>query len=91
MPPKPPPRGGQPRGAAPPRGTAPPRGGVPPPRGGAPRPQAIGPGQVVLAAHVQTIGVRKPGYGREGTPFLVYTNHFEAKITDNIISHYDGQ
>jgi hypothetical protein len=90
MPPRPPPRGGA-RGSGPP---PPPRGGAPPPRGGPPPQRAAattgGPGQVVLAAHVQTIGVRKPGYGREGRPFSVLTNHFAATITDNIISHYDG-
>jgi len=91
MPPRPPPRGG--RGGPPP---PPPRGGAPPPRGGARvaaggASAAPGPGQVTLAAHVQTIGVKKPGYGREGRPFQVFTNHFGAQITDNIISHYDGQ
>ena len=93
MPPRPPPRGGA-RGSGPP---PPPRGGAPPPRGGPPPSRTQGgaattggPGQVVLAAHVQTIGVKKPGYGREGRPFSVFTNHFGAQITDNIISHYDG-
>jgi eukaryotic translation initiation factor 2C len=75
------------RGAPPP----PPSGGRggPPQRGGAPS-GVSGPGQVALADHVQTIGVRKPGYGREGRRFEVYTNHFKAQITDNIIAHYDG-
>lgn len=98
MPPRPPPRGGARGGGGPgggpPRGAAPPRGSAPPPRGGTRLPlggppQVAGPGQVVLAAHVQTIGVRKPGYGKEGRPFSVFTNHFGAQITDNIISHYD--
>jgi eukaryotic translation initiation factor 2C len=87
MPPRPPPRGGRGSGPPPP----PPRGAPPPQRSQAgPAATTGGPGQVVLAAHVQTIGVKKPGYGREGRPFSVVTNHFAAQITDNIISHYDG-
>jgi len=82
-----------PRGGGPP---APPRGGAPPPRGGAPQagrgggPATSGPGQLVLASHIKTVGVRKPGYGKEGRPFSVFTNHFEAKIPEDIIFHYDG-
>lgn len=99
MPPRPPrgasgPRGGG-RGAPPGLGRG--RGGGPP-QGGPPAapvtPSASagrGGQQVVLADHVQTIGVRKPGYGREGRIFKVFTNHFAAEVTDNIISHYDGQ
>ncbi|CCA66578.1 related to argonaute-like protein-Laccaria bicolor [Serendipita indica DSM 11827] len=88
MPPRPPPRGG--RGGPPPRGTAPPRGAPPPGAGrGQSSTAAAPPGQVMLAEHVQTIGVRKTGYGREGRPFEVFTNHFAAKITDKIIIHYD--
>ncbi|KAG8837222.1 hypothetical protein FRC18_009742 [Serendipita sp. 400] len=95
MPPRPPPRGGArggpPRGASPSRG-GPQRGGAPPPQSGAARgaPAQAGAGQQhAIADHVQTIGVKKPGYGREGRNFQVFTNHFGAQITDNIISHYD--
>ncbi|KAG8827107.1 hypothetical protein FRC19_005535 [Serendipita sp. 401] len=97
MPPRPPPRGGArggpPRGASPSRG-GPQRGGAPPPQSGAARgaPAQAGAGQQhAIADHVQTIGVKKPGYGREGRNFQVFTNHFGAQITDNIISHYDGK
>lgn len=83
MPPRPPPAAGargRGRGAPPPRGGAPARGGS---RGG-------GPPRFTISAHVQTIGVRKPGYGLEGRPFQVFTNHFAASVTEQTISHYDG-
>ena len=84
MPPRPPPAAGA-RG----RGR-----GAPPPRGGAPRggggPRGGGPPRFTISDHVQTIGVRKPEYGREGRPFQVFTNHFAASVTDQTISHYDG-
>lgn len=88
MPPRPPPAAGargRGRGAPPPRGGAP-RGG--PPGGG--RGRGGAPPPVNIAEHVQTIGVRKPGYGREGRAFQVFTNHFAASVTDKTISHYDG-
>ena len=84
MPPRPPPAAGA-RG----RGR-----GAPPPRGGAPRGGGAARGggrpQFTISDHVQTIGVRKPEYGREGRPFQVFTNHFAASVTDQTISHYDG-
>jgi eukaryotic translation initiation factor 2C len=97
MPPRGPPRGNPRGGGGPPfraRGAPPPglsrggpgRGGPPPTAGGAGRGA-----QLALAQHVQAIGVKKPGYGREGRPFQVFTNHFGAEISENIISHYDGQ
>lgn len=82
MPPRPPPRGGA-RGGPPP--PPPGRGGPP---GSAGRGIAAPP---LLPDHVQAIGVKKPGYGREGRPFQVFTNHFGATITDQIMSHYDGK
>ena len=88
MPPRPPPAAGA-RGRG--RGAPPPRGGAP--RGGPPasgRGRGGAPPQLNIAEHVQTIGVRKPGYGREGRPFQVFTNHFAASVTDQTISHYDG-
>lgn len=86
MPPRPPPAAGA-RGRG--RGTPPPRGGARggPPGGGRGR---GAPPPVNIAEHVQTIGVRKPGYGREGRAFQVSTNHFAASVTDQTISHYDG-
>jgi eukaryotic translation initiation factor 2C len=102
MPPRGPPRGNPRGGGGPPRarGTAPPGrggGGGGPGRGGGGRGQppaqtgGRGGAQLALAQHVIAIGVKKPGYGREGRPFQVYTNHFGAEISENIISHYDGQ
>jgi len=90
MPPRPPPAPGL-RGRGRGRGAPPPRGGAP--RGGAPGGGGGGrgaPPPLAIADHVQTIGVRKPGYGREGRPFQVSTNHFAATVTDQTISHYDG-
>lgn len=85
MPPRPPPAaGGRGRGG---RGAPPPRGGAPARGGGAPR---GGPPRFTISDHVQTIGVRKPGYGLEGRPFQVFTNHFAASVTEQTISHYDG-
>jgi len=84
MPPRPPPAAaarGRGRGAPPPRGGAASRGGGAA-RGGGPA--------FYLSEHVTTIGVRKPGYGREGRPFQVSTNHFAASVTEQTISHYDG-
>jgi eukaryotic translation initiation factor 2C len=90
-------RGGPPRGRGGPPGG---RGGPPPPRGSPPaRAGAVvtaqatgGAGRgVAIAEHIQTIGERKRGYGREGRPIEVYTNHFAAEISDSIILHYDGQ
>ena len=43
-----------------------------------------------IAAHVETIGVKRPGYGQIGRPINVTTNHFECDIPENIIHHYDG-
>lgn len=87
-PPPAPPSGG--RGGAAGRGG---RGGGPAGAGGAAGGYTGGAGSTAgpkLADHVQTIGVRKPGYGAEGRVFQVYTNHFKADITDGIIAHYDG-
>ncbi|KAH7105502.1 eukaryotic translation initiation factor 2C [Auriculariales sp. MPI-PUGE-AT-0066] len=69
-------RGGPPRGGPPP--------GPPATRGGGP-----GAGPVAIASHVQTIGVRRPSYGRGGRPLRVITNHFPVTIPESIIHHYD--
>lgn len=42
------------------------------------------------AEHIQTIGVRRKGFGTAGTAVKVYTNHFAAEIPREIIYHYDG-
>lgn len=57
------------------------RGGPP-----APGPPSSGP---LVASHVQTIGVRRPGYGTAGKPLKVVTNHFGVTIPEGIIHHYD--
>ena len=40
---------------------------------------------------VQTVGVRRPGYGTGGIPTLVTTNHVEVGIRSGTIHHYDGK
>ncbi len=40
--------------------------------------------------HVQTIGVKRPGFGTSGRPIQVTVNAFEATVTNEIIYHYDG-
>ncbi|KAF8529210.1 argonaute-like protein [Hysterangium stoloniferum] len=44
-----------------------------------------------IAAHVKTIGVRRTAWGTSGRAVQVVTNHFEAKIPEGIIHHYDGE
>lgn len=44
----------------------------------------------MFSAHVQTIGVKRPGFGTGGKVIQVTVNAFEAKVTDGVIYHYDG-
>ncbi|KAF5344152.1 hypothetical protein D9758_008884 [Tetrapyrgos nigripes] len=46
-------------------------------------------GSGLPAAHVTTIGVRRPGYGIGGKASLVQVNAFKTTIPDKIIYHYD--
>ncbi|PPQ94823.1 hypothetical protein CVT25_007460 [Psilocybe cyanescens] len=69
---------------APGRGRGAQRGGGPV-RGGA----AGRGGAVAIAAHVQTIGVRRPGFGTGGKVVNTIVNAFAVDIPDNIIHHYD--
>jgi len=77
---------------APPRGN--PRGqqGSARGRGGAGLSQGRGPPQNTpsIAPHVETIGVKRPGFGTNGKPLIVTTNHFPCVIPEAIIHHYDG-
>lgn len=41
-------------------------------------------------AHVETTGVKRPGYGKAGRPITVNVNHFVCTIPDGTIFHYDG-
>jgi len=78
--------------APPPRGN--PRGqqGSARGRGGASLTQGRGPAQNTpsIAEHVETIGVRRPGFGTAGRPITITTNHFPCVIPEAIIHHYDG-
>jgi eukaryotic translation initiation factor 2C len=42
------------------------------------------------AAHVEAIGVRRPGYGHAGMPIRPYSNHVVVELTQGMIYHYDG-
>lgn len=45
----------------------------------------------IVIGHVQTIGVKRPGFGTSGRPIQVTVNAFDATVTNGIIYHYDGQ
>ncbi|KAF8958525.1 argonaute-like protein [Flammula alnicola] len=70
---------------APGRGSGPSRGGGPTRGGGAGR----GGVPVAIAAHVQTVGVRRPGYGTGGKVVNTIVNAFPVTIPDGIKYHYD--
>ncbi len=42
------------------------------------------------SAHIQTVGVKRSGYGTSGQGIRVQTNHFEVAIPKGLIFHYDG-
>lgn len=42
------------------------------------------------SAHITTIGVKRPSFGQSGRALAVWTNHFEVKIPEANIHHYDG-
>ncbi|KAI0773448.1 ribonuclease H-like domain-containing protein [Irpex lacteus] len=54
-------------------------------RGGGP-----GRGGVLPADHVQTVGVKRKGFGTAGQAIEVWTNHFPVDIPQDIIHHYDA-
>ncbi|KAA1466451.1 argonaute-like protein [Dentipellis sp. KUC8613] len=75
-----PPRAGRGRGGPPPRGGGPALRGGPAPRGAV---------QGLALAHVESIGVKRPGFGNAGRALEVYTNHFTTDIPTETIHHYD--
>lgn len=42
------------------------------------------------AAHVEALGVKRPGYGNRGHWIALESNHVEVKLNKGIIHHYDG-
>src|SRR6267142_2185101 len=42
------------------------------------------------AAHVEALGVKRPGYGNRGQWIALESNHVEVKLSKGIIYHYDG-
>ncbi|KAI0832378.1 argonaute-like protein [Trametes gibbosa] len=83
-------RGSTPRGGAPRGGRGGARG-----RGGGPaitpaRTQATGNvGLPDTNTHITTVGVKRPGFGTSGRAIQISTNHFEVKIPEANIYHYD--
>ncbi|KAJ7612222.1 argonaute-like protein [Roridomyces roridus] len=53
-------------------------------RGGAPPP-----GHQPPAAHITTVGVRRPQYGTNGRPITINVNSFATQIPEGSIYHYD--
>ena len=78
--------------------------GAPRGTGGAPRgsyrgsgpatrsvPSTVAAGRLPDASpHITTIGVKRPSFGSSGRALDVKTNHYEVKIPDANIHHYDG-
>ncbi|KAI0702894.1 argonaute-like protein [Cytidiella melzeri] len=79
-------------GGGTPRGGAVARGGGPAIRGGPAGTVARGPAGApsLPAAHVQSVGVKRKGFGTSGQAIEVWTNHFAVDIPQNIIRHYDA-
>ncbi|KAH9035274.1 argonaute-like protein [Lactarius hengduanensis] len=71
------------------------RGGPPQQRGGPPTraiPTSGGPAVQrfqIPAAHVEAIGVKRPGQGTGGRPIEVFTNNFATELDQGTIYHYD--
>ncbi|KAI0677583.1 argonaute-like protein [Trametes maxima] len=47
------------------------------------------PGLPDSSSHITTVGVKRSAFGTSGRSILVQTNHFEVKIPESIIHHYD--
>lgn len=71
--------GGGGRGRGGPRGGAPGRGG-----------STVAGSTISIASHVEAVGIKRPGFGLQGRPLEVHTNHFECSTPEGIIHHYDG-
>lgn len=41
-------------------------------------------------AHVETVGVKRPGFGSGGRAIDISVNAFPVTVTDGIIYHYDS-
>ncbi|KAI0335424.1 argonaute-like protein [Cubamyces sp. BRFM 1775] len=89
MPPRPQPSAGSsnrgaPRGRGGPRGGGPGRGPAIPAGRGAPAG-----GLPDASSHITTVGVKCTAFGSSGRAITVQTNHFEVKIPEGSIYHYD--
>lgn len=42
------------------------------------------------SSHITTVGVKRTAFGQSGRALTVWTNHFEVKIPEGKIYHYDG-
>lgn len=73
---------------------APTRGTNPPHRGGRGRGSGAGRGgpvaaQGIAASHIQTVGVKRNGFGLGGRPINITVNAFPITIPEGNIYHYD--
>lgn len=63
-------------------------------RGGSQAPgrgSSIPVGNTPRAAHVQTVGVRRPSAATEGKPVEIFVNCYPASVPSTVIIHYDGE
>ncbi len=81
-------RGGESRGFS--HGSNRGRGGALPAGGPSLSVGHAGPPPPLPAAHVEAIGVRRPGYRNAGTPIRLYSNNVAVELTQGMIYHYDG-
>ncbi|KAI9448014.1 argonaute-like protein [Lactarius indigo] len=58
-------------------------------RGGGDRGPAVQ-RSLIPAAHVEAIGVKRPGQGTGGRPIEVFTNNFATELDQGTIYHYDA-
>jgi len=82
MPPRATPGRGGPRGAG-----GPVRGG----RGGGRGGGGIQVGLPTAGAHITTVGVKRPDFGKGGRELPIFVNSFQTTIPEGVIHHYDGK
>nr|VWO95172.1 Uncharacterized protein [Ganoderma boninense] len=85
-------RGGSTAAPSPSRGGPPPRGafrGRATPAASAGRVAPTTVGLPDTSAHITTVGVKRTAFGQSGRALNVWTNHFEVKIPEDEIYHYD--
>lgn len=43
-----------------------------------------------ITSVVKAVGVKRPGFGKDGVKIKVLTNHFPIRLREGMIVHYDG-